>query len=234
MFYIGLHGGVEYAGWDAGGAPVHGRALPENWTREAATAHAAHGGGNPRAAASSRSPPTPTAAASAIPATSAASKCAAAATVGGGRMSVTFTRHQQRRHRCRRSATSMPASWPGPGSGKTTVLVEYFPPPGGRRRRPAAHPRHHFHRKGRRQHAQEAGRRPSRTIPETRARLERAWVSTVHGFCARLLRENAVFAGVDPEFAVARRARVLALAAGSMPTRWSDLFAEQAGRCARG
>ena len=36
--------------------------------------------------------------------------------------------------------------------------------------------------------------------PETRAHLERAWVSTVHGFCARLLRENAVFAGVDPEF----------------------------------
>src|SRR4029077_12746714 len=38
--------------------------------------------------------------------------------------------------------------------------------------------------------------------PEIRARLERAWVGTVHGFCARLLRENAVFAGVDPEFRV--------------------------------
>jgi ATP-dependent exoDNAse (exonuclease V) beta subunit len=26
-------------------------------------------------------------------------------------------------------------------------------------------------------------------------------VSTVHGFCMRLLRENAIFAGIDPEFA---------------------------------
>ena len=41
-----------------------------------------------------------------------------------------------------------------------------------------------------------------------RARLERAWVSTVHGFCARLLRENAVFAAVDPEFQVADDARL--------------------------
>ena len=43
--------------------------------------------------------------------------------------------------------------------------------------------------------------------PAIRAALERAWVSTVHGFCARLLRENAVFAGVDPEFQRRRRAR---------------------------
>ncbi|MGD0499902.1 MAG: UvrD-helicase domain-containing protein [Bryobacteraceae bacterium] len=90
----------------------------------------------------------------------------------------------------------------GPGSGKTTVLVEYF-------RRLVA-----------------AGADPLRILAitftekaaanmrkklaeafqaesETRARLERAWVSTVHGFCARLLRENAVFAGIDPEFRVA-------------------------------
>jgi ATP-dependent helicase/nuclease subunit A len=37
---------------------------------------------------------------------------------------------------------------------------------------------------------------------ETRGKLERAYVSTVHGFCARLLKENAVFAGLDPEFHV--------------------------------
>jgi ATP-dependent exoDNAse (exonuclease V) beta subunit len=90
----------------------------------------------------------------------------------------------------------------GPGSGKTTVLVEYF------------------------RRLVEAGVDPLRILAITftekaagnmrtrlaaafrddaaiRARLERAWVSTVHGFCARLLRENAVFAGIDPEFAVA-------------------------------
>src|SRR5437016_14158942 len=83
----------------------------------------------------------------------------------------------------------------GPGSGKTTVLVEYF-------RRLVA-----------------AGVDPVRILAITftekaagnmrkklaaafhddnkvRAELERAWISTVHGFCARLLRENAVFAGV--------------------------------------
>jgi ATP-dependent helicase/nuclease subunit A len=32
--------------------------------------------------------------------------------------------------------------------------------------------------------------------------LESAWVSTIHGFCARLLRENAIAAGIDPRFAV--------------------------------
>jgi len=90
----------------------------------------------------------------------------------------------------------------GPGSGKTTVLVEYF------------------------RGLVAAGIDPQRILaitftekaaanmrkklaaafqesPSTRAKLERAWVSTVHGFCARLLKENAVFAGVDPEFYVA-------------------------------
>ena len=89
----------------------------------------------------------------------------------------------------------------GPGSGKTTVLVEYY------------------------RNLISSGVDPLRILAITftekaaahmraklaeafednasqRARLERAWVSTVHGFCSRLLRENAVFAGVDPEFRV--------------------------------
>jgi ATP-dependent helicase/nuclease subunit A len=32
--------------------------------------------------------------------------------------------------------------------------------------------------------------------------LEAAWVSTIHGFCARLLKENAIAAGIDPRFKV--------------------------------
>ena len=33
-------------------------------------------------------------------------------------------------------------------------------------------------------------------------RVEGAWISTIHGFCARLLRERALEAGVDPGFGV--------------------------------
>ncbi len=38
------------------------------------------------------------------------------------------------------------------------------------------------------------------TDPELRESIERAWVSTIHGFCARLLRENAITAGLSPDF----------------------------------
>ena len=37
---------------------------------------------------------------------------------------------------------------------------------------------------------------------ELRESMERAWVSTIDGFCARLLRENAITAGLVPDFAV--------------------------------
>jgi ATP-dependent exoDNAse (exonuclease V) beta subunit len=99
----------------------------------------------------------------------------------------------------------------GPGSGKTLVLVELF-----------------------RRLVMEAGVPPSRMLaitftekaarnmkerlaaafrelPESRRELEQANVSTVHGFCARLLRENAVLAGIDPEFHVldARQSTVM-------------------------
>ncbi len=41
-----------------------------------------------------------------------------------------------------------------------------------------------------------------RQRPELRRQVEAAPVSTVHAFCARLLRENAVQAGIDPAFKV--------------------------------
>ena len=80
----------------------------------------------------------------------------------------------------------------GPGSGKTTVLVEYF-------KRLVAN-----------------GTDPLRILAitftekaannmQTKLGLafrDRGYVSTVHAFCARLLRENAIFAGIDPEFYV--------------------------------
>src|ERR1035441_7057899 len=89
----------------------------------------------------------------------------------------------------------------GPGSGKTTVLVEYFRQLVAAGVDPLRILAITFTEKAagnmRKKLAQ-----AFQELPETRARLERAWVSTVHGFCARLLRENAVFAGIDPEFSV--------------------------------
>lgn len=41
-----------------------------------------------------------------------------------------------------------------------------------------------------------------RGSPEILEQIERAWVSTMHGFCARLLREHAIDAGVDVGFSV--------------------------------
>jgi ATP-dependent exoDNAse (exonuclease V) beta subunit len=114
----------------------------------------------------------------------------------------------------------------GPGSGKTTVLVEYF-----RRlvaadvdplrilaitftEKAAANMRHKLGRAFQDQ-------------PETRARLERAWVSTVHGFCHRLLKENAVFAGIDPEFGIADERQSWRLQQESITAAIDELLAER-------
>ncbi len=117
----------------------------------------------------------------------------------------------------------------GPGSGKTTVLVEYF------------------------RRLVEAGVDPLRILaitftekaagnmrkklaqafhetPATRGRLERAWVSTVHGFCARLLRENAVFAGVDPGFYVADALESWRLQQDAVTAAMEEIFEERPAR----
>ena len=113
----------------------------------------------------------------------------------------------------------------GPGSGKTTVLVEYF------------------------RSLVEEGIDPLRILaitftekaaanmraklaeqfhdnPDRRAQLERAWVSTVHGFCMRLLKENAVFAGVDPQFRVADERESWRFQQESINEAVAALFAE--------
>ena len=78
----------------------------------------------------------------------------------------------------------------GAGSGKTSVLVERFVALGARGRdRRVRDPHHHVHREG--------GRRAARPDPacacgssarEAARATEGAFISTIHGFCARLLR----------------------------------------------
>jgi ATP-dependent exoDNAse (exonuclease V) beta subunit len=114
----------------------------------------------------------------------------------------------------------------GPGSGKTTVLVEYF------RRLVAAgvDPMRilaiTFTEKAAANMRHKLGR-AFRDQPETRARLERAWVSTVHGFCHRLLKENAVFAGIDPEFAIADERQSWRMQQESVTAAIDELLAER-------
>ncbi len=89
----------------------------------------------------------------------------------------------------------------GPGSGKTTVLVEYFERLVASGVDPLRILAITFTDKAA-NNMREKLIQAFRERTEVRARLERAYVSTVHGFCARLLKENAIFAGIDPEFYV--------------------------------
>src|SRR6266545_1381797 len=113
----------------------------------------------------------------------------------------------------------------GPGSGKTTVLVEYF------RRLVAAEvdPLRILAITFTEKAAGNMRKKLAQAFheqTEVRARLERAWVSTVHGFCARLLRENAVFAGVDPEFRVLDATESWRMQQEAMRHEIDALFAE--------
>ncbi|HYO83668.1 MAG TPA: UvrD-helicase domain-containing protein [Bryobacteraceae bacterium] len=93
----------------------------------------------------------------------------------------------------------------GPGSGKTSVLIERF----------AWLIREQGVRPGRilaitftdkaAAEIRERAVREFATQPEVREEIERAWISTIHSFCARLLRENAIDAEIDPAFRVLER-----------------------------
>ncbi len=98
----------------------------------------------------------------------------------------------------------------GPGSGKTRVLVERY-----RRLVESGVPPRRilavtFTEKAAR-NMKERLAESFRAMPGRRRELEQANVSTIHGFCARLLRENSVAAGIDPDFLVldARQATIM-------------------------
>lgn len=60
-----------------------------------------------------------------------------------------------------------------------------------------------------------------------RAAIDRAWVSTIHGFCARLLRENAVVAGVDIDFGVLDQHQASMMLRESAEQSLDDLLARE-------
>jgi ATP-dependent helicase/nuclease subunit A len=63
--------------------------------------------------------------------------------------------------------------------------------------------------------------------PEHRESIERAWVSTIDGFCARLLQENAIAAGVAPDFAVLEQTSAERLARESAEESLDELYVEK-------
>lgn len=138
---------------------------------------------------------------------------------------VAFTEHQQRAiDVTERDSDACVVA--GPGSGKTTVLVEYF--------RRLVEEKVDASRILAITFTEKAAGNMRKKLAEAfqadsaiRAKLERAWVSTVHGFCARLLKENAVFAGVDPEFSVADERESQRLQQESIAAAVSALFAER-------
>ncbi len=92
----------------------------------------------------------------------------------------------------------------GPGSGKTRVLVERFSNLVIKHKVPINEILTlTFTEKA----ANEMKERAARSFEEKgmekeRQEIEFAYLSTIHGFCSRLLRENAIEAGIDPQFSV--------------------------------
>ncbi|HEX4135993.1 MAG TPA: UvrD-helicase domain-containing protein [Bryobacteraceae bacterium] len=114
-------------------------------------------------------------------------------------MPVNFTKDQHSAIEYRKLDACVTA---GPGSGKTTVLVERY-------RSLIEDHRFEPRRILAITFTEKAAANMKSKLAEKFAHdplrlreLESAWVSTIHGFCARLLKENAIAAGIDPRFAV--------------------------------
>lgn len=111
-------------------------------------------------------------------------------------MSVDATEAQQRAIAARGGDVCVSA---GAGSGKTFVLVERFVG----LVRDGLEPERILTITFTDKAASEMSERIGRALEQQRlGDVDGAWISTIHGFCARLLREKAIEAGVDPAFAV--------------------------------
>lgn len=115
----------------------------------------------------------------------------------------------------------------GPGSGKTRVLVERF----------AWLVEHRGVAPGRIlaiTFTEKAARMMKRRLverfadrPEVREAVERAWVMTIDAFCTRLLRENAIEAGLAPDFSVLDEAAADRMRREAAETSLDELFQER-------
>ncbi len=115
----------------------------------------------------------------------------------------------------------------GPGSGKTTVLIERFAWLVEERQvDPSRILAITFTEKAATEIRQRLIRR-FQDRPDMRESIERAWVSTIHGFCARLLRENAIAAGLAPDFAVLEQAAADRLARDAAEEALEEMFRER-------
>src|SRR5262249_36219772 len=67
----------------------------------------------------------------------------------------------------------------------------------------------------------------ARFTGDRREAIERAWVSTIDGFCARILQENAIDAGLAPDFKVLDEAAASRLARESAEEALEELYRER-------
>lgn len=114
-------------------------------------------------------------------------------------MPVEFTEHQRGAIEYRKLDACVVA---GPGSGKTTVLVERYR---ALVTEQGFDPRNILAITFTEKAAANMKVKLAEKFAHDEARLrelESAYVSTIHGFCARILKENAIAAGIDPRFAV--------------------------------
>ncbi len=114
----------------------------------------------------------------------------------------------------------------GPGSGKTSVLIEYFR----RLVESGVPPRNILAITFTEKAASNIKKRLTEAFadrPDMRSQIERAQASTLDAFCARLLREHAVQAGVDPQFRVIEERESVVLRKAAVRDALDALFAER-------
>ncbi|MEO5925564.1 MAG: UvrD-helicase domain-containing protein [Bryobacteraceae bacterium] len=115
----------------------------------------------------------------------------------------------------------------GPGSGKTRVLTERFAWLIEQRNvEPSRILAITFTEKAAIEIKQRLVKRFTAS-PDLRESVERAWVSTIHGFCTRLLKENAIAAGLSPDFAVLEQSAAERLQREAAEEALDALFTER-------